>query len=104
MGPDKLLQQPPWSDSNRWFYCIRVRGPGGPSGDCLQACVAADIEVRPLWYPNHLQQPYMEMQSYRIENALYFYDRLVNLPCSVSLTPGQVEQVVTAIRQAEPGR
>ena len=25
----------------------------------IETCLAADVQVRPLWYPNHLQQPYV---------------------------------------------
>ena len=53
---------------------------------CCAPALAADIQVRPLWYPNHLQTPYADMQAYEVERALWFYDRLVNLPCSVTLT------------------
>ena len=41
------------------------------------------------------------MQAFQIENALGFYERLVNLPCSVTLTEGQIDQVVQVIKRAE---
>ncbi len=53
--------------------------------------------MRPLWYPNHLQRPYASMQSFRIERALDFYERLVNLPCSVGLTEDQITKVAETV-------
>ncbi len=100
LGKDRLVQQPSWSDSNRWFYGF-LCSDAAAKERLLSACTTADIQVRPLWYPNHLQRPYRDMQSYQIENALHFYDRLVNLPCSVSLTAEQIAEVVAVIEQAD---
>ncbi len=68
----------------------------------LAACAAADVQVRPLWYPNHLQKPYLDMQAYQISNAPRFYDTLLNLPCSLSLTPEQIADVVALIDETDP--
>jgi dTDP-4-amino-4,6-dideoxygalactose transaminase len=37
------------------------------------------------------------MQSFRIERALDFYERLVNLPCSVGLTEDQITKVAETV-------
>ena len=100
LGRDRLVQQPSWSESNRWFYGF-LCSDAAAKERLLAACVAADIQVRPLWYPNHLQRPYAGMQSYEIKNALHFYDRLVNLPCSVGLTGDQVAEVVSIIERID---
>ena len=68
-----------------------------PRTTLLTACIAADIQARPLWYPNHLQRPYVDMQAYRVDRARWFYDRLVNLPCSVTLTPDEIGRVARVI-------
>jgi dTDP-4-amino-4,6-dideoxygalactose transaminase len=39
------------------------------------------------------------MQSYRIVRAADMYDRVVNLPCSVSLTEEEITRVVDVIRK-----
>ena len=103
LGADRLVQQPRWSESNRWFYALLCDG-AATKQRLLAACVAADIQVRPLWYPNHLQKPYRDMQSYRITNAPTLYDRLLNLPCSLSLTPEQIAQVVSLVQSVELGQ
>lgn len=100
LGQERLVQQPSWSDSNRWFYGF-LCSDATAKERLLAACAAANIQVRPLWYPNHLQRPYAGMQSYQIEKALSFYDRLVNLPCSVGLTVDQVAEVVSVIERID---
>ena len=67
----------------------------------IRTCLAAEIQVRPLWYPNHMQRPYRDMQSYQITKALDYSEELVNIPCSVTLTEGQIAQVVAAIRDCD---
>jgi perosamine synthetase len=98
LGSDRLLQQPSWSESNRWFYGY-LCSDAGARARLLSACAEAGIEVRPLWYLNHLQQPYREMQAYQIENAVALYERVVNLPCSVNLSSEQIEHVTWAGRR-----
>ena len=100
LGSDRLLQEPSWSGSNRWFYGY-LCSDAGAKERVLEACLAADIQVRPLWHPIHLQRPYEDMRPYGITKALWFYDRLVNLPCSVNIAPEQIDQVVAVIRQAD---
>jgi dTDP-4-amino-4,6-dideoxygalactose transaminase len=53
--------------------------------------------------PNHQQRPYRDMESYRITNAVRLYDRVVNLPCSVTLTPEQIDEVLEVIDQSATG-
>lgn len=63
----------------------------------LRACLAAEIQVRPLWLPAHLQRPYKDMHSFEVSRAVWFYDRLLNLPCSVNITDDQVDEVVAIL-------
>ena len=99
-GRERLIQQPSFSDSNRWFYAY-LCSSAAVKDTLIKNCLAAGIQVRPLWYPNHLQRPYREMQSYQISRALDYYDRLVNIPCSVGLTEDQIAQVAAVIRESD---
>ena len=99
LGPahaSRLLKQPAWSEANQWFYAY-VCSDAPAKEALLQACLSEGIQARPLWYPIHLQTPYREMQSYEIERACWFYDRLVNIPCSVALTPDDIAEVAAVI-------
>jgi perosamine synthetase len=97
-----LLGQPDWSDANRWFYAY-VCCDKSTKQRLLDDCGAAGIQARPLWYPNHLQSPYASMQAFEIERAGWFYDRVVNLPCSVSLTPDDITEVSAVIAAGDKG-
>jgi len=95
-GAGRLFGQPASSDANRWFYAY-ICADAEAKTELLRASIAADIQARPLWYPNHLQRPYVNMQAYGIERAPWFYDRLVNLPCSVTLTQYEISKVAAVI-------
>ena len=103
LGPFRLLGQPAWSESNRWFYAL-LCDSAEMKRDLLAACAAADVQVRPLWYLNHLQQPYRDLQAHRITRAPRFYDTVLNLPCSLSVTPQQIADVVALVEAAGPRR
>jgi len=100
-GASRLLGQPEWSEANRWFYAYICADPRAKD-ELLRACITADIQARPLWYPNHLQRPHRDRQSCSIERAPWFYDRLVNLPCSVSLTPEEITSIAEVIKATRP--
>ncbi len=108
LGASRLLDQPEWSEANRWFYAL-LCDSADQKRELMAAFAAADVQVRPLWYLNHLQRPYRELQAHRITRAHRFYDTVLNLPCSVSLTPEQIADVVAIVEavrspgQAEPG-
>ena len=45
-----------------------------------------NIQVRPLWRPNHLQMKYTKFQRYRLNNVNKIYKNRLCLPSSVGLT------------------
>ena len=55
------------------------------------------IEARPVWYPNHLQKPYKNCQTYKIEKAFELVEKTLNIPCSVNLREEQVYTIVKCL-------
>ncbi len=49
----------------------------------------AGIEVRPLWYPNHLQRKYKKCQTYELYNINKIYRSRLCIPSSSQLTKKQ---------------
>ena len=58
----------------------------------------ARIQSRPLWYLNHLQEPYKDCQAYRIEKACDMLDKTLNIPCSVGLKEEEVRKVISILK------
>lgn len=90
-----LANVPPYANNNCWMYALQVdRKDYGESKETLIERLTSDgIEVRPLWYLNHLQKPYRNCQTYKIEKAYCMYDNTIMLPCSVSLTSKDIDFV-----------
>jgi len=87
--------------ANHWFYSVIVdKGKYGMDRDELLIKLNnQNIQTRPLWRLIHRQKPYLYNQSYRIENAKYYEDNLINLPCSSSLSEDEVEVVVEKLEK-----
>jgi len=58
----------------------------------------SNIQTRPIWYPNHLQKPYVECQSYKIENTLELVEQTLNIPSSVNIIDSEIEFVIEKLK------
>jgi len=87
--------------ANHWFYSLKIDKEkyGIGRDELLQKLVDAGIQTRPIWGLTHQQKPYSACQNYKIEKALYYYDRILNLPCSSNLTEKEVYQVIEKIKE-----
>lgn len=96
----KVLGTPTGASSNYWFYSLLVdkKEYGIGRDKLMDSLTKKGIQSRPIWYLNHLQRPYMSNQAYKIEKASWFWDRVLNLPCSTDLRKKQIRRIVSAIR------
>ena len=86
--------------SNRWFYSLFLRDPVKNNRDTVIAALGREkIQARPIWGLIHEQVPYRGAYCYKIEKAKYYADRVVNLPCSTSLTAEEVARVVEVLNK-----
>ncbi|MDP4126511.1 MAG: LegC family aminotransferase [Bacillota bacterium] len=83
---------------NYWFYSLYIQNLSKYSRKKIIDCLAHDnIQTRPLWGLIHKQKPYLRDQAYRIDKALDYYNRIVNLPCSSNLSTENVYKVIDKI-------
>lgn len=87
--------------SNHWFYSLLIdKEKYGLSRDeLLNKLNESKIQTRPIWGLIHEQKPYRNNQSYRIEKANYYIDRILNIPCSTSLTEEDAKYVCDILRE-----
>jgi aminotransferase in exopolysaccharide biosynthesis len=78
-----LADIPPYANNNCWMYALQVEkiDYGESKETLIQRLTLDGIEVRPLWYLNHLQKPYTIM-----------------LPCSVNLTDEEINSVLMRLK------
>lgn len=98
-----LLDTPEGTRPNYWFYSLLVdKKEFGIDRKSLMLNLASKgIQTRPIWYLNHWQKPYRKNLSYKIEKAVWFWERVLNIPCSSNLTKAQLHSVVNAIKKAK---
>ena len=96
-----LAEGPDYAANNHWMYALQIdRAQYGLDREQLMARMGqSQIQTRPLWQLNHRQRPYTNCQHYQIDRANHLLDVTLNLPCSVDLTPAQIERVIEVLRQ-----
>jgi len=94
-----LVNSPNYADNNNWLSVLRVEEKiyGESSSSMITRLRDASIEVRPIWKLNHLQKPYLNNQTYKIETAKELVNNAVCLPSSISLTSEQLERIIKII-------
>ncbi len=81
---------------NYWFYCLIMDNK--EKDKTIKYLLDNNIQTRPIWGLINEQKPYLNNQSYEIEKARYYYDRIVNIPCSSNLTPEDVQTVIGLLK------
>ena len=96
----KIADVPDYAKSNYWFYCMQIdECIYGKDRDELMKYISANgIQTRPIWYLNHLQQPFKNFQNYKIEKAFDLVRKTLNIPCSVNIKKSEIEQVIEALK------
>ena len=87
--------------ANHWFYSLKIDKEkyGIGRDELLKKLVESDIQTRPIWGLIHQQKPYLSCQNYDMKKSLYYYDRVLNIPCSSNLTEKEVYQVIEKIKE-----
>ncbi|SEU14247.1 LegC family aminotransferase [Paenibacillus sp. NFR01] len=88
---------------NYWFYSLFIENTQHSKltrTELLERFSKNNIQTRPIWGLIHQQQPYKCFQQYNIEEAEYYYERILNIPCSSNLKTEEVQRVVACLKNA----
>ncbi|HED38677.1 MAG TPA: hypothetical protein ENI76_10625 [Ignavibacteria bacterium] len=91
-----VVDVPDYADNNYWMLALQIdknKYPLDREG-LMKKLKKHNIQTRPIWYPNHLQKPYVDCQSYKIGNTLKLVEQTLNIPCSVNITDNEIELVI----------
>ena len=86
---------------NYWFYSLIVDEEkyGLNKDELLRKLVSENIQTRPIWGLIHQQKPYQKYETYQMEKALWYHERVLNIPCSSNLTEEEVEIVISKLKK-----
>lgn len=91
-----LFSPPKNIESNYWLNVIRFLNPELQK-IALKKFISQEIEVRPIWHLNHLQAPYRDSYTYKIENAPTEVKTSLCLPSSPSLNEEELSRIKAVI-------
>lgn len=82
---------------NYWFYSYLTE----KRDILIKELQKMKIQTRPIWKLIHTLPPYKDCQSYKIEKANYYYDKVLNIPCSSNLSSEDILYVCEKIKIIE---
>ena len=97
----RLLEFEASTRPNYWFYSLFLDSElidDMGVRECIEKMAIEKIQVRPIWGLIHEQKPYLNCQTYKIEKAVYYRDRIINIPCSSNLKSEEVQRVCNVLK------
>lgn len=87
------------TESNKWFYSLDINRDKIKASmrEIITELEKRGIQTRAIWGLINEQVPYKLEDSYRIEKATYYADRILNIPCSTQITEEEIKYVVDEI-------
>jgi perosamine synthetase len=91
----------PHTEATFWRYVLLLSAdtPLSQRKSIVNALIEKGVASQPMWHPIHALPPYEHYQAYEIEHSIRLYARGIALPCSVGLTAGDQERVISVFRQ-----
>jgi len=87
--------------NNHWFYSLYIDNNSLDRDELLKYLLKNQIQTRPIWKLIHTQRPYIKNQAYKIEKAIKYYNRVLNIPCSTNLKRENIEYIISILEKAQ---
>ena len=85
---------------NYWFYALCVEPDYKFNRDqIIKYLTSKKIQARPIWGLISDQKPYEGIQTYKIEKARQYLDKIVNIPCSSNLSREDAAYVIDCLKK-----
>ena len=97
----EILSNPPNSISNNWIniLILNEKKIENKKNKLINHLLSNNIQVRPIWKLNHLQDPYKKFQKFKINNANDFLSKCICLPSSPNLTIEEIKYIYSKVMQ-----
>ncbi|MBH30557.1 MAG: aminotransferase DegT [Candidatus Marinimicrobia bacterium] len=94
-----IVCEPNYAVNNHWMNLLQINSEtyGADRRTLISRLDENSIETRPVWGLNHLQKPYREYQSYKIEKAQDMLNNSLCLPSSTNLNEGAIQKVIATL-------
>ena len=97
----EILSNPSNSISNNWINILILNEKKivNKRNKLINHLLLNNIQVRPIWKLNHLQDPYKKFQKFKINNANDFLSKCICLPSSPNLTIEEIKYIYSKVMQ-----
>ena len=87
--------------SNKWFYSLELdlESKGLTLLQVIDELGKAGVQTRPIWGLIHEQKPYEADVAYKIDKAIDYAKKVINIPCSTNITDEDINTVATEIKK-----
>ena len=88
------------TESNKWFYSLEIKRHKvtASMSDIISKLQEKGIQTRAIWGLINEQKPYLQFESYMVEKAVYYAERILNIPCSTQITEEEIIYVSSEIK------
>lgn len=89
------------TDSNHWFYSLNIDRTRvhQTMREIITELEKRGIGTRAIWDLINKQIPYQGEVTYRLEKAPFYAERILNIPCSTSLTDEDIKRAAETIKE-----
>jgi len=94
-----IANVPRYAKNNHWMILLQIdKNTYGDGREKLMHRLGANnIQTRPAWFPIHLQKPYRNYQTYKVEKTIELVKISLCLPSSTNLKMTQVNEIINQI-------
>ena len=84
--------------NNHWFYSLFLQNNTLNRDNLMKKLKENGIETRPIWQLIHTQKMYLKSQTYYIEKAPFYWNRVINIPCSTNLLIKDIDYIIQTLK------
>ncbi len=88
-------------ESNKWFYSLEIDRSRVTASmrEIITSLQEEGIQTRAIWGLINEQRPYENEETYKLEKAPYYAERILNIPSSTQITPEEITYVADKVKQ-----
>ena len=97
----KLIGFREGTESNKWFYSLEINRDRVTASmrEIITALEKRGVQTRAIWGLINEQVPYLGEETYSIERAPYYAERILNFPSSTQITAEEIDYVAAQIKE-----
>ena len=97
----KLMPFRDGTDSNKWFYSLEIdrKHIKATMREIITSLEKDNIQTRAIWGLINEQKPYEGEETYKLEKAPYYAERILNIPSSTQITEEEIKYVADKVKK-----